>query len=149
MPGTVEEEEGLSSTPEKEDAEDGRAVSTVQVMYSSIKQLEAPATVDVPSELVEAPSRNESLIMIEESVPEEDVGDLGALGPVEEAQTIHPSVASDQMPAFMKALNDSSPYYERLRKRRPSSTTATPLTCEGHPFFDVFLINLCCEVLKS
>lgn len=42
------------------------------------------------------------------------------------------------MPAFIQTLNDSSPYYERLRRRRrrrafPSD--AGPLSCEGNPFF--------------
>lgn len=41
--GAIEgEEEGSSSTLEKEDAEDGKTVSVVQIFYSPIKQSVAP-----------------------------------------------------------------------------------------------------------
>lgn len=86
VPGVVEgeEEEGSSSTLEKEDAEDGRAVSIIQVMDSPVKQLEVPATVDAPLELVETLPRDESLVMIEESALEGDARDPEAFRPEEE-----------------------------------------------------------------
>lgn len=65
VPGVVEgeeEEEGLSSTLKKEDAEDRRAVSIVQVMDSSVKQPEVPTALDVPLELVETLPRDENLL---------------------------------------------------------------------------------------
>lgn len=49
VPAAVEgEEECSSSTPEKEDVEDGKAVSAVQVFDSPAKQSEAPVTIGAP-----------------------------------------------------------------------------------------------------
>lgn len=56
-------------------------------------------------------------------------------------------MASDRTPTFVKTLHDSSPYYERLRKKRPAPTTAAPLTCEEHPFFED--LQALPEVIKS
>lgn len=73
--------------------------------------------------------------MVEESAPEREARDPEAFKPEEDVQAISPLGTSDQVLAFVKTLNDSSPYYERLRKKRPFPATAAPLTCEGHPFF--------------
>lgn len=140
MPGVAEgeEEEGSSSTPEKEDAEDGRPVSIVQVMDSPVKQLEVPAVVDALLELVETLPRDESLVVVEESAPEGDARDPETFRPEEEVQAIHPSGTSNRVHAFIKTLNDFSSYYERLRKKRSIPATTAPLTCEGHPFLQIF-----------
>lgn len=51
------------------------------------------------------------------------------------------------MLSFIQTLNDSSPYYKRLRKRRAFSSDAESLSCEGHPFFaDVPTLS---EMMKS
>lgn len=42
----------------------------------------------------------------------------------------------------MNILLDSSSYYERLKSKRHASTTTTPLSCYGHPFFEDFFPNL-------
>lgn len=67
--GAIEaEEEGSSSTPEKEDAEDGKTVSVVQIFYSPIKQSVAPDATNPSLELAQVPPRDESLVVVEESV---------------------------------------------------------------------------------
>lgn len=80
--GVIEgEEKESSSTPEKEDAEDGKAVSIVQVLDSPAKQSEVPVATDASLELAEALSQGESLVVIEESILERDTGDPEALKP--------------------------------------------------------------------
>lgn len=36
----------------------------------------------------------------------------------------------------MKSLHDSSPHYDRLRKKRPSLPTTASLRCKGHSLFE-------------
>lgn len=72
---------------------------------------------------------------VEESVPERDTGDPEAPRPEEEVRVAPPLETSERTPAFVQALNDSSPYYERLKKKRNFPSDAAPLSCEGHPFF--------------
>lgn len=127
--GAVEgEEEGSSSTLEKEDVEDRKAVSVVQIFDSLVKQSEVPATTDASLELAEALPQDDSLVVIEKSAPERDIGDLEALKPGEEVQDIPPLETSDRSPAFVQTHNDSSPFYERLRKKRHFPSTTAPLT---------------------
>lgn len=84
-PGAPEGEEvGSSSTPEKEDVEDGKVVSIVQVFDSSAKRPEIPIVADAPLELAETLPRDESLVVIEASAPEGDARDLEAFRPEEE-----------------------------------------------------------------
>lgn len=45
-------------------------------------------------------------------------------------------MSSHQSPMFIKTLLDSSPHYDRLRKKRPFLPTVASLRCEGHPFFE-------------
>lgn len=71
-----EEEEGSSSTPGKHDAED------VPVEQPEV----LPA--DTQSEQVEAPPRDQSLVVIKESVPEGGEGSPEALGLEAEVQTL-------------------------------------------------------------
>lgn len=65
-------------------------------------------------------------------------GNKAALGAGEEVQVVPPPMASHQIPAFGKTLLDSSPYYERLKRKRPISTVTAPPSCEEHPFFEGF-----------
>lgn len=110
-------------------------ISVIQVVDTPIKQSKAPLA-DMTLEWVKAPSQGLSIVLIEESMPEEGEKSLEAFELEEEARTISPSVAPDRAPTFVKTLLDASPYYERLRKKRTALTTATPLTYEGHPFFE-------------
>lgn len=131
-PGAIEgKEEGSRSTPEKEDAEDRKAVSVVRIFDSLAKQSEVIAATDAPLELAEAVPHGESLVVIEESAPERDAGDPKAFRLGEEVQAIPPLGTSDRAPAFVQTLNDSSPYYERLTKKRSFPSTTAPLTCVG------------------
>lgn len=69
-PGLAEEEEeGSSSIPEKDDAEDRKVASVVQMFDSPLKRPVAPAAVNPSLELVQAPPRDEVIVMVEESVP--------------------------------------------------------------------------------
>lgn len=84
--------------------------------------------------------------MVEESVPERDVGDPEALRPEEEAR-ITPPLETSGAPTFVQTLNDSKPYYERLRKKETFPSVVAPLSCKGHPFFvDTPVLP---EVMKS
>lgn len=131
--GVVEgEEEGSSSTPEKEDEKDGKAVSDVQIFYSPVKRSAVPAITDALLDLAQAPPLDENLVVVEESVPERDARDPEALKPEEEARITPPLETSGRAPAFVQTLNDSSSYYERLRKKRAFPSVASPLSCEGH-----------------
>lgn len=85
-----EEEEGSSSTPEKEDAEDGKVAGVVQIFDSPIKRPVAPVVADPSLELAQAPPQDETVLMVEESIPDGDAGDPEALGPEEEAQVTLP-----------------------------------------------------------
>lgn len=85
--------------------------------------------------------------MVEEGVPKRDTRDPKALRPEEEAQITPPSETSEQAPAFVQTPNDSSPYYERLRKKRAFPSAAAPWSCEGHPLFADTPALL--EVMKS
>lgn len=72
---------------------------------------------------------------IEESAPKKDAGEPEALNLGEKLQVIPPLETSERVPAFVQTLDDSSPYYERLRRKRAFASATAPLTCEGHPFF--------------
>lgn len=111
-----EEEEGSSSTPEKDDVEEGKVTGVVQIFDSPIKRPVALAAVDPSLELVWSPTRDETIVIVEESIPWGDAGDIEELGPKEEARVIPALETVERVPAFIQTLNDSSPYYERLRK---------------------------------
>lgn len=64
-----EEEEDSISTPGKEDAEDGKAVGTVQIVDVPAGQLRLPPTIVQPGRLENIP-QGQACILIEESVPE-------------------------------------------------------------------------------
>lgn len=127
-----EEEEGSSSTP---DAEDGKVAGVIQIFDSPLKQPVAPAAVNPSLELVQAPSRDEVIVMVEKSVPGGDVEALEELGSEEEARVTPAPGMAERVLTFVQTLNDSSPYYERLMKRRAFPSDTAPLSCEGHPFF--------------
>lgn len=81
-PGPAEEEEeGSISIPEKDDTKDGKVAGVVQIFDSPIKRSVAPAAVDPSLGLVQAPPRDETIVMVEESVPGGDVGDPEEIGP--------------------------------------------------------------------
>lgn len=121
-------EEGSSSTPQKEDVKDGKAVTVIQIFDSPIKRSVAPIATNPSLELAQAPPRDESLVVVEESVPERDAGDLEAPRPEEEVRVAPPPETSERTPAFVQMLNDSSPYYEQLRKTRDFPSVASPLS---------------------
>lgn len=103
VPAAVEgEKEGSSSTPEKEDMEDGKTVSIVQIFVSPAKQSSVPVITDASLELAKAPPRDKSLVVVEESVPERDAGDLKALRPGEEAR-VTPSLGDIGASSFFLA----------------------------------------------
>lgn len=66
---TTEEEEDSTSTPGKEDAEDGKAVGTVQIVDVPAGQLRLPPAIVQPGRLENIP-QGQACILIEESVPE-------------------------------------------------------------------------------
>lgn len=113
-------------------------MSVVQVFDSSANQPEVPTVADAPLELVETLPRDESLVVIEGSAPEGDARDPEAIRPGEEVQAIPPAGTSDRAPAFVKTLNDSSPYYERLRKKCFFHLQQPPLTCEDAHSLQIF-----------
>lgn len=125
-----EEEEGSSSTPGKDDAEDVPAGHPEVLLANT--QLEQ----------VEAPPQDQSLVIIEESVPEGVERSPEALGLEAEVQPVPPPATSsrglvpNRGPAFVKVSLDASPYYESLRTKRLAPSTAIPMSCEGHPFFE-------------
>lgn len=142
----AEEEEGSSSTPGKDDADDKDVASVVQIFDSPIRP--PVASVAVSSlKLVQGPPQDEVIMPVEESVHEGDAGNAEELGLREEAQVTLAPEAVERVLAFVQTLNDSSPYYERLRKKRAFLSDAAPLSCEGHPFFaDVLTLP---EMMKS
>lgn len=68
-PRTTEEEEDSISTLGKEDAEDGKAVGTVQIVDVPAGQLRLPPAIVQPGRLENIP-QGQACILIEESVPE-------------------------------------------------------------------------------
>lgn len=100
----------------------------------------------LPTSVLPAQSENipqgRAPILIEESVPEAGERSLEALKLGEEARTTPPPATSSRGPftnrglAFVRVSLDASPHYERLRRKRPAPSTAIPLTCEGHSFFE-------------
>lgn len=83
----------------------------------------------------------------EENMPGGDAGGPEELGPEEEVRVASAPDTAERTPAFVQTLNDSYPYYERLRKKRAFPSDAAPLSCEGHPFFaDTPALS---EIMKS
>lgn len=113
------------------------SVEVVQVVSVPINQAEIPSA-DMPLEWVEILSdepQSQNLIAIEENTPEKglEVPELE-----EEVKIVPPPALVRRGLAFVKTLLDSSPYCERLRKKRPASAITSFLSCEGHPFFEGF-----------
>lgn len=100
------EEEGSSSNPEKEDEEDGRGTDVAQVINVPAGQLEV-FPVSMQLERVDTLPRDQSLVVIEESVPEEGGQSCEILGAEPEVQTVPPAATSsrgppsDRRPAFV------------------------------------------------
>lgn len=128
-PAAGEEEEGSSSTP---DAEDGKATGVVQIFDSPTKPPVAPVVASSPLELVQVPSQAEVTMLIEEKASGGHARGSEELGAEEEARIA--SAPEVRVPAFVQSLNYSSPYYERLRKKRAFTSNAALLSCEGHPY---------------
>lgn len=57
----------------------------------------------------------------------------------DEIQIIPPLAPVPQPSTFIKTLQGSKPYYNKLRIKRPRSFLITPLKCEKDPFFECFL----------
>lgn len=95
--------------------------------------------IKIPSEQAKVPPIdhvNPNPVSVEESVPDGGFEEEIVLGTEDEVEMILPSVPSHQSPLFVKALQDSSPYYDKLRKKRPLFPVTTSLKCETHPFFE-------------
>lgn len=144
-PGAVEEEEGSSSTPGKEDAKDGGATSTVQIVDVLTGQPEVLPTTVQPAQPENVP-QSQTPILIEESVPEAGERSLEALELGEEVRTTPPTATSNRGPVtnrgptFLRVSLDPSPYYERLRRKRPTPSTTIPLHTRGTRFSKIFLV---------
>lgn len=97
--------------------------------------------VEIPIEQTEVLSTGPQIpnpIMVEESILEEDGRGYAKGVPFEidgEIQTVPPPAPSRQTPTFINTLPNSSPHYDRLRKKRHALFTTAPLRFEGHPFF--------------
>lgn len=98
VPGSIEEEEGSSSTLEKAEMEDRRSTSAVQVTNVAVNQTEILST-DMPLEWVETlhdEPRGQSPIVIEESMPERSGKGLEAPRLEEEVQIVPPPTSKSR-----------------------------------------------------
>lgn len=63
-------------------------------------------------------------------------------GVEDEDHSFPPPMLSHQSPTFINTLLDSSPHYDRFRKKRPALSATVLLRCEWQPLFKVSLIFL-------
>lgn len=101
------EEEGSSSTPGKEDTEDGNVKNEGQAINVLVEQAEIPSIKPENQDPIEVEESTPERALEEESIPEWRMKFKSSLL----------QASAQQSPAFIKTLLDTSLHYDRLRRR--------------------------------